>query len=46
MKDNSFARFFNPSKSKKIHESIPKGKLLWDSQRKGTYVRAKHGELK
>lgn len=41
----------NPLKG--VYDYYPKhehekhrGKLVWDSNRKGTYVRAKHGELK
>ena len=57
-KDLSFARFFNPSKSPSggfdartgqmyfpIHMKR-QGRLVWDSAKKGTYVRAIHGELK
>ena len=52
MKDLSFAKFFNPQKSMSkngsgIHQSEKRhGRLVWDSSKKGTYVRALHGELK
>ena len=51
MKDLSFAKFFNPAKSMGKNRSginqaqKIKGRLVWDSSKKGTYVRAIHGEL-
>lgn len=49
-KDLSFARFFNTHKSKissEIHQDeTRKCRIIWDSWRKGTYVRKLHGELK
>ena len=56
-KDTSYARFFHPEKSPhtifhplKGFLYFPKhikrrGRLVWDSLTKGTYIRAKHGEL-
>jgi hypothetical protein len=52
MKNLTFAKFFNPSKSmskngSRIHRSEKRhGILVWNSLEKGTYVRAKHGILK
>jgi len=52
MKRNYFAGFFNPMKSMPRNGSgvnqLKKrfGRLVWDSLRKGTYVRAIHGKLK
>ena len=41
------SRFFNPRKSPRNPEhGIPDGRLVWDSSKKGTYVRAIHGKLK
>ncbi len=37
----SIGKKYEPNKQKK-----DQGNMLWDSQQKGTYVRAKHGELK
>ena len=51
-KDYSFSRFFHADKSMSkngsgIHQAEKRhGRLVWDSQKKGTYVRALHGELK
>jgi hypothetical protein len=51
-KDLSFVSFFRPAKSQPkdgsgIHQAKKRhGRLVWDSSRKGTYVRALHGELK
>ena len=51
MKKSDFAGFFNPMKSMpKNGSGISQfkkrfGRLVWDSSRKGTYVRAIHGEL-
>ena len=52
MKKSDFAGFFNPMKSMPKNGSgisqLKKrfGRLVWDSSRKGTYVRAIHRELK
>jgi len=54
MKDYGFSRYFNPEKSfsitsSGIHEKETmkkRGTLVWNSARKGTYVRKIHGELK
>jgi hypothetical protein len=51
-KDFSFSRFFHADKSTSkngsgIHQAEKRhGRLVWDSSKKGTYVRAIHGELK
>ena len=51
-KDYSFSRFFHSEKSMPkngsgIHQAKKRhGRLVWDSKKKGTYVRALHGELK
>ena len=49
--DKSPKTQINPSTG--VYDYYPKhehekhrGKIVWDSSRKGTYVRAKHGELK
>ena len=54
MKDYSFKVYFNPEKSfsiksSGIHEKeqmLKVGTLVWNSSRKGTYIRKIHGELK
>ena len=54
MKDYGFIRYFNHQKSFSIKssgihekETLKKqGTLVWNSARKGTYVRKIHGELK
>jgi hypothetical protein len=46
---NYFATYFNVRKSPNAFNSDKykyRGRIVWDSQRLGTYVRAKHGELK
>jgi len=52
MKTTYFAKYFNPMKSMPLNGSginqLKKrfGRLVWNSDIKGTYVRAIHGELK
>ena len=52
MKQNWFAGFFNselnnPKNGSGVSQLKRRfGRLVWDSSRKGTYVRAIHGELK
>ena len=49
---NYFAMYFRPEKSQPkdgsgIHQMQKRhGRLIWNSQISGTYVRAIHGELK
>jgi hypothetical protein len=46
---NYYARYFNTNKSPNANGSETykyRGRVVWDSLRKGTYVRAIHGELK
>jgi hypothetical protein len=56
-KDYGFVRFFNLSKSPRGGMQLdgtiyypkhrkPKGTLVWNSSKKGTYIRKIHGELK
>lgn len=44
---DSVLSWFTPQHKKKIRRNPRHGTyhLLWDSQKQGTYVRAKHGEL-
>lgn len=39
-----YARFFN-SHNAKSYPKPSRGETIWDSAAKGTYVRAKHGEI-
>lgn len=48
---NDYARYFNSPKPIDIRYGEPKnpkreGRIVWESGRLGTYIKAKHGQLK
>ena len=45
VRDFSFFRYFNSPEPNYFRGKRPEGLLVWSSAQRGTYVRAKHGEL-